>query len=99
VRDEAFSEWEEMFALNDSTPYGNEICGSHRSARPISKVSARVFVERLRRDSKFFRTRQEGVLRMYEGERNIRSALLSTSLKDAIIGDIEVVLYFAKISI
>jgi len=101
VRDEAFGEWEEMFALNDSTPYGNEICGSHRSARPISKVSARVFVERLRRDSKFFRTRQEGVLRMYEGERkrNIRSALLSMSLKDAIIGDIEVVLYFAKISI
>lgn len=44
VRDEAFSEWEEMFALNDSTPYGNEICGSHRSARPISKVSDRVFV-------------------------------------------------------
>lgn len=43
MRDEAFSEWEEMFALNDSTPYGNEICGSHRSARPIFKVSAKVF--------------------------------------------------------
>lgn len=25
ARDEAFSEWEEMFALNGSTPYGNEI--------------------------------------------------------------------------
>lgn len=44
MHDEAFSEWEEMFVLNDSTPYGNEICGSHRSARPISKVSAKVFV-------------------------------------------------------
>lgn len=48
TRDEAFSEWEEMFALNGSISYGNEICGSHRSARPIFKVSAS-----LRYDSKF----------------------------------------------
>lgn len=65
MHDEAFSEWEEMFALNDSTPYGNEICGSHRSARPISKVSARVSIA----TPSFLG--QEGVLRMYEGERNI----------------------------
>lgn len=64
VHDEAFSEWKEMFALNDSTPYGNEICGSHRSARPISKVSARVFVA-----TPSFLGQGKKILCMYEGER------------------------------
>jgi hypothetical protein len=51
-----------MFALNGSTPYGNEICGSHRSARAISEVPAD-----LRRGSKFLE--REDDLRMHEGER------------------------------
>jgi len=64
-----------MFALNGSTPYGNEICGSHRSARAISKVPAG-----LRRGSKFLE--REDDLRMHEGERkssiHARLALLSS---------------------
>lgn len=95
VHDEAFSEWKEMFALNDSTPYGNEICGSHRSARPISKVSARVFVA-----TPSFLGQGKKVLCMYEGERKRAEyfAFLSTSLKHAIIAKIEVVLCFARFS-
>lgn len=53
----------------------------------------------LRRDSKFFRTRQEGVLRMYEGERKRNITLctfkhesIKVYLKYAIIANIEVVM-------
>lgn len=67
-----------MFALNGSIPYGNEICGSHRSARPIFKVSVS-----LRCDSKFLG--QEGDIYVCMREKTemecIRFELLQSSLK------------------